>query len=245
GIASKQAFKDLAPYISWYSDYTPTTADSGSVKGIPMANGVSCSSDTDDASRMSAFDSLTTAPPFMFGFYEPDCSCPSSSQMSASDGTSIWNEKLAPLASNGTALGSPSMCKQYDEDWLTPFSVDSATGSSLLHADWTYTSIHVNKNSLDGVKADVGYYWTKYQKPIWVSEFACVDDKDGFTPCTDQTEIDQFISDAVDFFQSNGSVVAYGPSNGEGLGTVWPLIDSSTGQLTATGTTYLNKIKSL
>ena len=181
----------------------------------------------------------------MFGFYEPDCSCPMSSQMSETEGASLWNQKLAPLAANGTILGSPSMCKQFDETWLTPFSVDATTGKSLLDAPWTYTSVHINKNSLDGVKADVGYYWMKYGKPIWVSEFACVDDSNGFTPCTDQTEINQFISDAVDFFQSNASVIAFGASNGEGLGTTWPLIDSSTGELTTTGTTYLNKLKSL
>ena len=165
--------------------------------------------------------------------------------MTVADGTSLWNQKLAPLASNGTALGSPSMCKQRDEDWLTPFSVDGTTGKSLLDVEWQYTSIHINKNNIDGVKSDVGYYWVKYGRPIWVSEFACVDDMNGFVPCTNQTEIDQFISDAVDFFQSNGSVIAFGASNGEGLGSVWPMIDSATGELTTTGTTYLDKLKAL
>ena len=125
---------------------------------------------------MSAFDNLTTTPEFMFGFYEPDCNCPASSYMTTADGTSIWNEKLAPLASKGTLLGSPSMCKQYSEDWLTPFSIDTSTKKSLLDAEWRYTSIHINKNNIDGVMKDVGYYWVKYGRPIWVSEFACVDD---------------------------------------------------------------------
>ncbi|KAI9667255.1 MAG: hypothetical protein M1821_000069 [Bathelium mastoideum] len=247
GVTSKSAFNDLKPYISWYSDYTPTTSDTDGVKGIPMlwGDGVSCGSSSGDAERMAAFDNLTTNPDFMFGFYEPDCNCPASSNMSSADGTSVWNQKLAPLASKGTLLGSPSMCKQYSENWLTPFSVDATTGKSLLLAEWQYTSIHINKNNVQGVMKDVGYYWTKYQKPVWVSEFACVDDVNEFVPCTNQTEIDQFISNAVDFFASNASVIAFGPSNGEGLGTVWPLIDSSTGKLTATGIAYLNKLKSL
>ena len=40
GIATNDAsgFNELAPYLSWYSDYTPTTADVGNVKGIPMVS---------------------------------------------------------------------------------------------------------------------------------------------------------------------------------------------------------------
>jgi hypothetical protein len=60
-------------------------------------------------------------------------------------------------------------------------------------------------------------------------QFACVEDQ-SWTPCTDQAEIDQFISDIVKAFEDDSRVYAYAYSNGEGLGDVWPAI--SNGQLT-------------
>ena len=77
---------------------------------------------------------------------------------------------------------------------------------------------------------------------VVVSEFACVNDNPSWAPCTDQTQINTFINDVVSYFESNDDVVAYGPSNGNGLGDVWPLTDSS-GALTTSGQTYLNAIK--
>jgi len=197
------------------------------------------------STRLTQFNDVvgsSSAPKIMFGFYEPDCDCPDSSAISdPSTGLAMWNEYLKPLAARGTTLGSPSMCTQKDESWLSEFS-GKATGQEL--ATWDVTSIHINKNSLAGAQADVEYYVAKYGKPVWVTEFACVDDVDGWAPCSDQGEINTFINEVVAFFQGNDSVVAYGPSNGLGLGNVWPMTDSS-GALTATGQTYINAIKNL
>jgi hypothetical protein len=240
GIQSTPAFAQFAPHISWYSDYTPNTPSSHGVKGIGMlwgASGSGCSSVYD--SRLATFQKMIKAghiPDIMFGFYEPDCSCPYSSQMSTSSGAADWNNLLAPLAKKGTVLGSPSMCKQYDEDWLTPFH------SQISHS-WDVTAIHINKPNLTEAQKDVEYYVQKYKKPVWVAEFACVHDQPSWEPCTDQGEIDTFIKDVVGYFEGNEKVVAYGPSNGAGLGDVWPLTDN--GELTASGKTYLNVVRGL
>lgn len=216
---------------------------SGSELTVPQlwGNSTSCDNTPDLASRFSAFTSLTATatPSIMFGFYEPDCGCPDSSDITdPAQGASLWNSYLGPLKAKGTTLGSPSMCKQFNEDYLTPF--DAAISTS-----WDITSIHINKNSVNGAIADIEYYVGTYGKPVWISEFACVDDSNyNFIPCTDQTEIDDYINQCVSYFQGNDSVVAYGPSNGAGLGSVWPLFDSS-GALSASGTTYLNAIKAL
>ena len=207
-------------------------------------NASSCSSDnTDSSTRWAEFTANVTDynPPIIFGFYEPDCFCPMSSDINdASAGLKLWNAHIKPLGAKGATLGSPSMCKQKDETWLQDFS-GLSTGQEL--ATWDVTSIHINKNSLEGVQKDVEYYASKYGKPVWVSEFACVDDVNGFVACTDQGAINTFINEAVQFFQNNASVVAFGASNGEGLGTVWPLIDQTSGKLSATGQTYLNALQ--
>ena len=122
--------------------------------------------------------------------------------------------------------------------------------------------IQPGSNSLDGVKKDMvrhvslrhiqisqinlaqAHYET-YGKPIWVTEFACVDgtflttlipaqniqggtsDNEKFEPCTDQSEINTFINEVVDYFEGNPKVFAYAYSNGLGLGDVWPLMKGS------------------
>lgn len=241
GIEKKPAFKTLAPYISWYSDYAPNTPNAHGVKGVGMlwgATGSSCAQPTAD--RLAIFQQMMRngkVPDYMFGFYEPDCYCPSSSEMTIAEGVKEWNQLLAPLKKKGTLLGSPSMCKQYDEDWLSPFQ-------SQISTTWDVTAIHINKPNLAEAKKVVEYYVSKYKKPVWVAEFACVHDQGGWKPCTDQKEINRYIRDVVKYLEGNADVVAYGPSNGEGLGQVWPLTDGQ-GRLTASGRTYLDAVKRL
>uniref|UniRef100_A0A2D3UZS7 Asl1-like glycosyl hydrolase catalytic domain-containing protein n=1 Tax=Ramularia collo-cygni TaxID=112498 RepID=A0A2D3UZS7_9PEZI len=236
-IQNTQAFADLAPYIGWYSDYNPDTPDSKGVQGVPMLWGADGSSCDVTNGRLQTFKDkvANSTPRLMFGFFEPDCKCQSSSHMNIKETANAWNNLLVPLGNRGTILGSPSMCLQKDENYLTPFQ-------TMIDRDWDITSIHVNKPDLKGIKADVAHY-RKYGKPIFISEFACVFDQRDFTPCTDQGQIDGFINDAVEYFESQDDIVGYGPSNGEGLGSVWPL--TRNGKLTKSGKTYLNAVKSL
>lgn len=118
------------------------------------------------------------------------------------------------------------MCHQAAEEytkWLSAFS-------SQISTSWDITNLHINKNSMDGVKADIDYYYNTYSKPIWVTEFACVDDSTDFVPCTDQSEINTFINDIVALFESDDRVQAYAYSTGEGLSPEWDMI--SNGALT-------------
>jgi hypothetical protein len=110
-----------------------------------------------------------------------------------------------------------------------------------LTRGWDITNIHINKLDRAGVEKDIDHYWTTYGKPIWVTEFACVNDNYQFTPCTNQGQIDDFINMIVPLLESDSRVYAYGYSDGEGLGDVWP--STKNGRLSASGQTYLNAIK--
>jgi len=190
--------------------------------------------DGTDASRLAAFQRITQAPQYMIGFEEPDCpSGGGSAGMSVSEGVQDWEKYIAPFKGKGTKLVSPSMCKQVAETWLKDFTDQIST-------PYDYTNVHINKNSMAGVKADLDHY-AGYNKPLWITEFACVDDSTGFTPCTDQGEINNFINDIVDLFESDGRVAAYAYSNGEGLGNVWPMTTGS-GALSESGQTYVSAI---
>lgn len=169
----------------------------------------------------------------MMGFYEPDWTPPDSSSISPTAAASLWSTLLAPLATSAahTLLGSPSLAKQKDETWLTPFA------AAPEHPAWDFTCIHANKNSSAGVKADVEYYAAKYGKPVWVAEFSCMNDAD-WTGCEDP---EGFIRDTVAYLEGEEKVVAYGYSNGDGLPEEWKLFDQQ-GGITENGKVYLQAL---
>ncbi|PPQ77117.1 hypothetical protein CVT25_010811 [Psilocybe cyanescens] len=232
GIAGGDAYPFVKDHIGWWYDWSPTPSKPGPPIAVPMLWGDG-TVDKQDADRLKAFKQLTTIPRYVLGFEEPDCPSGSGSAgMSVQDGVAEWEALMAPLKARGAKLGSPSMCKQADETWLTQFKDQISTM-------WDFTAIHINKNSLAGVQKDIAHY-KQYGKPIWVTEFACVNDYQQFTPCTDQAEIDNFIQTVVPFFEESNDVFAYGYSNGLGLGDAWPLMKGNS--LSESGKTYLAAI---
>lgn len=76
----------------------------------------------------------------------------------------MWNLLMAPKGFAGSLLLSPSMCKQMAEDgWLAQFQKE-------ITRDFDILNLHINKNSMEGVKASIDYYYNRYKKPIWVTE---------------------------------------------------------------------------
>jgi hypothetical protein len=120
------------------------------------------SADPVDAKRLQQFAALPGGEfKYVLGFEEPDCAAGGGSAgMSVQQGAQVWNDYVAHKRVDGTLLGSPSMCHQAAETWLTPFE-------ALISTPWDITNIHINKNSMTGVTADIDYYFNKYKKP-WV-----------------------------------------------------------------------------
>ncbi|TFK40121.1 hypothetical protein BDQ12DRAFT_602247 [Crucibulum laeve] len=233
GIAGGDAYPYMKDHIGWWYDWSPKPSKPGKPIAVPMLWGGG-HADAQDAARLSQFESLSTTPAYVLGYEEPDCASGSGSAgMTVDAGVSEWESLIAPLADRGTKLGSPSMCKQADETWLSKFR-------DRIDTEWDFTTVHINKNSLAGVKKDIDHYWNTYGKPIWVTEFACVDDYHTFTPCTDQAQINQFINEIVPYLQKEDRVYAYAYSNGLGLGDVWPLMKGNA--LSESGKTYLAAI---
>jgi len=183
GISAGDALKAFENQIGWYYNWAPTDPwqSSDKVQFVPTLWGGG-TADSTDAARLVDFKAMTSTPTWLIGPNEPDCAA--GGQMSAGmtiDATAaLWNELMVPKGNAGSMLLSPSMCKQMAEDgWLAQFQ-------TKISRDFDITNIHINKNNMDGVRADIDYYYNKYKKPIWVTEFACVDDSSAFIPCTDQ-----------------------------------------------------------
>jgi len=105
---------------------------------------------------------------YVQGFYEPDCLPPMSSAIDPAVAAPLWVSTVAPWRAKGALLISPGMCKQADEDWLTPFK--NAIGDSNM---WDITSVHINKLDMDGARKVLDHYWNTYGKPMWVTEVSC------------------------------------------------------------------------
>ncbi|TYJ55439.1 hypothetical protein B9479_003825 [Cryptococcus floricola] len=234
GIAGGDAYSMIGDHIGWWYDWNavPSGHTGSAAIGVNMLWGAGTVDDT-DASRLSAFQAITDTPAYIIGFEEPDCSTDGSANIAVADAVTVWENNIAQWKDKGSLLLSPSMCHQAAEQyigWLSSFE-------SQISTDFDILNLHINKNSMDGVKADIDYYYNNFgQKPIWVTEFACVDDSSDFTPCTDQSEINTFIQDIVDLFQADDRIYAYAYSTGEGLSDEWALV--SNGVLTESGQTY-------
>jgi len=136
--------------------------------------------DGTDSSRMSDFEAMNWESALFLGFEEPDCTASGAhvsmlapvrrvllSVRSLTDGVhpaaGIWHILIAPHGAAGSLLSSPSMCHQAAETWLIPFS-------QQISRQWETTKLHINKNSADGIHADLDHYWNTYGKPMWITE---------------------------------------------------------------------------
>lgn len=237
GSAGGRAVPFWKDHLGWWYDWSPNPKNHPEVPGVSMLWGGGWNGD-EDAKRLKEFQQMTGTPKYLLGFNEPDCTQRDvSSNMSPADAARDWNKYIAPKGKNGALLGSPSMCSQKDEHWLRDFN------KQRLDRSWDFTAIHVYKPDMQGVQADIDYYWNTYKKPIWITEFACVYDQDGFRPCSDQGQINKWIRDAVDLFEKNSHVMAYAYTDGGGLGNAWLPTNNQGTALSESGRTYLDAIR--
>lgn len=237
GSAGGRAVPHWKDHLGWWYDWTPKPSGHDEVPGVSMLWG-SGNNGKQDSQRFHQFQQLKETPKFLLGFNEPDCSAPDvSAHISVPDATKLWNQYIAPKGRQGSLLGSPSMCTQKDESWLKQFN------GQHLDKSWDFTTIHVYKPDMKGVKEDIEHYWNTYGKPIWVTEFGCVYDQQGFKPCSDQGQINKWIRDVVDLFEGDDRIAAYAYTDGGGLGNKWLPTNQDGSALSESGRTYLDAIK--
>ncbi|GAA5826014.1 hypothetical protein JCM11251_000092 [Rhodosporidiobolus azoricus] len=225
GLAGGDGFEHFKDHIGWWYDWNADTGEDHIAKGVSyfaMLWGAGKIDDT-DASRLSAFKALSSAPPYLLGFNEPDLDSSgtgdvASSGIDAIEAASLWEEQLAPWAERGSLLGSPAPAKQGGETWLGEFR-------SAITTDWDFTAVQIYQSTLEGVQGVIDHYVSTYSKPIVVTEWGCVDTSSGFIAVTDQSLINSFVADCVEFFEKNSDIQGYAAIvQGSGLGAAWPLV---------------------
>lgn len=191
----------------------------------------------DDWARFQAFKKLKPgAAPFVMGFNEPDFSGSGSSGVIPIDVAAAgWEQWLAPHKQAGAKLISPSMAMQKDETWLAPFLKAIKTQPDII-------AVHIFQDNMDGVKGVLDHF-AQYGKPMWITEFACINYQGPSPVYCDQSKVDSILGQMVQLFESDPRVAAYSVSDANN-GPFGDLTPNQAGQsLSATGKSYLASVQ--
>lgn len=191
----------------------------------------------DDSERFQEFKKLKPgSAPFIMGFNEPDFSgSGSSGVMSIADAAAGWEQWIAPHGHAGAKLISPSMAKQKDETWLAPFLKAIKTQPDII-------AVHIFQDNMDGVKGVLDHF-AQYGKPMWITEFACINYQGPSPVYCDQDKTDSILSQMVQLFQSDSRVAAYSVSDASN-GPYGNLTPNQSGQsLSTTGKSYMASVQ--
>jgi len=130
GIAGGDAYPFVKDHIGWWYDWygppfsplflqthlfdrSPNPSKPGAPIAVPMLWGGG-TVDAQDAQRLKDFSQISTVPPYVLGFEEPDCPRGSgSADMSVAEAVEKWESLMAPMKKKGAKLGSPSMCSAF------------------------------------------------------------------------------------------------------------------------------------
>ncbi|CDS01946.1 uncharacterized protein SPSC_03065 [Sporisorium scitamineum] len=239
GVAGGNSLKWIANSLGWYYDWTPNpdNQNGDNILAVPMLWGLGRVDHDDDWARFEAFKKLKPgSAPFVMGFNEPDFSgSGSSGKISPQDAAAAWDQYLGPHAKAGAKLISPSMAMQKDETWMAPFLEAVKTQPDII-------AVHIFQDNMDGVKGVLDHY-AQYGKPMWITEFACINYQGPSPVYCDQSKVDSMLWQMVQLFESDSRVAAYSVSDANN-GPYGDLTPNQAGQsLSATGKSYLASVQ--
>lgn len=147
-------------YYSWGSKYTVTTSPGF----VPMVK------DAKTLLRQNAIGYVTSQMPVtrtkhLLGFNEPDHR--GQANMSVDRAIRLWPQ----LQSTGLRLGSPATINVTSR-WLDQFMTRAKTAN--LRVDFMTMHSYTSPNA-EGFLAKVDFLHEKYERPIWVTEYAVAD----------------------------------------------------------------------
>ncbi|KAL7921305.1 glycosyl hydrolase catalytic core domain-containing protein [Trichoderma austrokoningii] len=199
-------------HLSWWHDWTPASSSSIGAGLVPVSMlWGGGNNGLKDAQRLQQIEHLNSTPAYVMGFNGPDCS---GADLSADIdvNTSVSSwNSLIAPMGQKVAVLGSPAMCRQKDE-----SWLKQFNQQQLTKSWDFTSIHIFKPDMSGVQADIDYYWNTYQKPLWTG-------------------------DIVDLFEANEHVLAYAYTDGLGLGSVWPPVNSD-GSLSQSGQAYLNAI---
>jgi hypothetical protein len=230
--------KGVSWWYNWY--YQPEDAVSSVFRNyemefVPMAWGKSIN----DAGLRAFYASHPEAK-YLLGFNEPNFI--SQSNIKPSEAAALWPnlEKIAKdygLKIVGPAVNySGDPVQENGVTYSNPVAYLDAFFAACPNCQVDYIAVH-NYMCYSGALTDYINQFKKYNKPIWLTEFACWDQ-----PNITLDMQKGLIMGAIDYLENEPAVFRYSWFNGDRSGT-YPyisLFSPQTGKLTELGQLYLN-----
>jgi Glycosyl hydrolase catalytic core len=235
GYNSDADLAALSAGIGWWYNWSPKP-DGTLAKGyaglglefVPMVWG-------------GTFDVTTLAaqvPPdakYLLTFNEPNFGA--QSNLTPAQAAALWPKIESFAASRGMKIVSPAVnycgspCNDTDPfDWLQKF-FDACTGCQI-----DYVAMHWYACDKPALLATLPKY-EKFGKPLWLTEFSCLDDK---TKVTDADEL-AYMKDAVAVLEADPMVFRYAWFTGRSTGSPpISVLGANSGDLTPLGTQYVS-----
>jgi hypothetical protein len=236
GYNSNADLASLSTGVGWWYNWSPSPdgtlspgyAASVGVEFVPMIWG-----GTFDTTKLAT--QIPADAKYLLTFNEPNFG--SQSNLTPQQAAALWPKIQAFAQSRGLKIVSPALnycggsCNATDPfTWLDAFFA-ACTGCEV-----DYIGAHWYACTKDALTWYLGQYETKYKKPIWLTEFSCLD---GSLPATAANE-DTYIKAAVAALEADPMIFRY--SWFTGRDSKQPAIDllgAASGSLTPLGQDYV------
>jgi Glycosyl hydrolase catalytic core len=222
----------LSPGISWWYNWAlspesavASTYPSTGVEYMPMVWGAGSIAGADKA--------ITTREHYLLTFNEPDFT--NQANLTPQQAADLWPQIEQVADAHGLTIVSPALnycgggCNETD-----PFKWFDAFFAACQGCRVDHLAVHWYACTKDALTNYIGQM-KKYGRPIWLTEFACLDGND-HSLATEQA----YLADALDYLEHEPAVVRYSWFTGRFPQT--PTIDllGADGQLTVLGQQYVS-----
>ena len=240
GYHSAEDMKALSPGMSWWYNWSPTpestaasTAPSVGVSFVPMVWGGNPTAD-----QLAA--SIPSGAQYLLGFNEPNFKY--QANMTPSQAAAKWPvlEEVARRKSLKLVAPAVNYCGDcVSEGGVTftdPVVYLDAFFKACTNCKVDYIAVHWYACDLSALQWYIGLF-KKYNRPIWLTEFACGDRPH------DQITLDvqkKYMTDAVNYLENEPAVFRYAWFSGRNNEIPNINLLGSSGQLTELGKLYVN-----
>ena len=173
---------------------------------------------------------------YLLTFNEPNFGA--QSNLTPAQAAALWPQIEAFAKSKNLAIVSPALnycggsCNETNPfTWLDAFFA-ACTGCKV-----DYVAMHWYACSKSALTGYLEEYETKYDKPLWLTEFSCLDGSQAATDGNEET----YMKTALAVLEADPMVFRYSWFTGRSTGTpAISVLDTASGALTALGQTYVS-----
>lgn len=244
GHHSKADMAALSPAVSWWYNWAhvpddgvkPDAYKTLGVEYVPMVWG---GSDLDSAHAAQIAGEIPDGASFLLGFNEPNFVA--QANLSASDAAALWPHVEEVADARGLALVSPAVnfcggsCQETD-----PFKYLDDFFAACEGCRVDYIGVHVytacqgdGTNKARWLINHLETYKARFDKPIWLTEFACDD-------AGSLDEQKAFMLDALEYLEDEPRIARYAWFSGRADNVANASLLGGDGELTELGQAYVS-----